>query len=61
MVLVVLVITVVVLNTFYLYNVGNMVKGHLDSERGNPLLSLHARLFLISSKGYFRCTIPQPG
>ena len=30
-----------------------------DSERGNPLLSLKGLLFLISSNGYFICTIRQ--
>ena len=47
------------LNTFYLwlYGVGHMVKDHLDSERGNPLLP-HGLLFLINSKGSFICTIP---
>ena len=34
-----------------------MVKDHSDSERGNPL-SPHRLLFLINSKGYFICTIP---
>ena len=36
-----------------------MVKIHSDSERGNPLMSLHGLRFLISSKGSFICTIPQ--
>ena len=35
---------------------GYVVKGHSDSERGNPL-PLHGLLFLISSKGSFICTI----
>ena len=37
------------LNTFYLrlYSVGRMVKGHSDSDRGNPLPPL---LFPISNK-----------
>ena len=50
------------LNTFYLrlYGVGHMVKGHSDSERGNPLPP-HGLLFPISSKGSFICTIPQTG
>ena len=50
------------LNTFYLrlYGVGHMVKDHLDSEIGNPLLP-HGLLFLIISKGSFICTIPQTG
>ena len=50
------------LNTFYLrlYGVKHMVKDHSDSERGNPLLP-HGLLFLINSKGYFICTIPQTG
>ena len=41
-------------NTFYirLYGVGDMVKDHSDSERGN-LLSPHGLLFPISSKGFF--------
>ena len=33
-----------------------MVKGHSDSERGNPLPP-PGLLFPISSKGYFICTI----
>ena len=47
------------LNTFYLrlYGVRQMVKDHLDSERGNPL-SPHGLLFSINSKGSFICTIP---
>ena len=50
------------LNTFYLrlYGVGNMVKDHSDSDRGNQLPP-HGLLFPISSKGYFICTIPQTG
>ena len=50
------------LNTLYLrlYDVRHMVKDHSDSEIGNPLPS-HGLLFLISSKGYFICTIPQTG
>ena len=50
------------LNTFYLrlYDVRYMVKGHSDSERGNPL-SPHGLLFSINSKGSFVCTIPQIG
>ena len=42
------------LNTFYLrlYGVRHMVKDHLDSERGNPLLP-HGLLFPISSKSSF--------
>ena len=45
------------LNTFYLrlYGIGNMVKDHSGSERGNPRDRL---LFLISSKGSFICIIP---
>ena len=35
-----------------------MVKDHSDSERVNPLLSLHGLLFLISSKESFICTNP---
>ena len=48
------------LNTFYLrlYGVGHMVKDHSDSERGNPLPP-HGLLFPISSKGSFKCIIPQ--
>ena len=40
------------LNTFYLrsYGVKHMVKGHSESERGNPLPPLHGLLFPISSK-----------
>ena len=46
---------------FYLrlYGVGHMVKGHSDSERGNPLPPLHGLIFPISSKDYFICTIQQ--
>ena len=49
------------LNTLYLplYGVGHMVKDYSESERGNPLPSLHGLLFPIRSKGYFICTIPQ--
>ena len=41
------------LTHFYLrlYGVGHMVKDHSDSERGNPLPTLHGLLFFISSKG----------
>ena len=48
------------LNTFYLrlYGVRHMVKDHSDSEKGNPLPP-HRLLFLINSKGYFICNIPQ--
>ena len=47
------------LNTFYLqlYGFGHTVKGHIDSEKGNPLPP-PGLLFLISSKGSFICTIP---
>ena len=49
------------LNTFYLriYGVGLMVKDDTN-KRGTPLPP-HWLLFLISSKGYFICTIPQTG
>ena len=50
-------------STHFIYGymvVGNMVKNHSDSERGNPLPP-HELLFLISSKGSFICTIPQRG
>ena len=48
------------LNTFYLplYGVRHMVKDHSDSEIGNPLPP-HRLLFPISSKGSFKCIIPQ--
>ena len=48
------------LTHFYLrlYGVGHMVKDHSDSERGNPLPTLHGLLFFISSKGSFICIIP---
>ena len=48
------------LHTFYLrlYGVRHMVKDHSDSEIGNPLLSLHWLLFLISGKVSFISTIP---
>ena len=38
------------LNTFYqqLYGIGHMVKNHSDTERGNPLLTIHWLLFPIS-------------
>ena len=42
-----------------LYDVGNIVKDHSDSERWNPLP--HGLLFLISSKGSFICIIPPFG
>ena len=51
-------------NTFYyivIWHHRHMVKDNLESKRGNPLLSLHGLLFLISSKGSFTCTIPQTG
>ena len=51
------------LKTFYLglYGVGhNMVKDHLDCDKGNPLLP-HGLLFPIRSKGSFICIIPQTG
>ena len=41
-----------------LYGVEHVVKDHLDSERGNPLLPLHGLLFSISRKGSFMCNIP---
>ena len=49
-------------NTFYLwlYGVGDMVKDHSDSERGNPMPP-HGLLFPISSKGSFICIILQTG
>ena len=51
-----------ILNTFYLwlYGIGQMLKDHSNSKRGNPLPP-HGLLFLTSSKGYFICTIPQTG
>ena len=50
------------LNTFYLrlYGVRRVVKGHSDSELGNPLPP-HGLLFSIDSKGSFICTIPHTG
>ena len=36
-----------------------MVKGHSDSDRGNPLPLFMGYFFPISSKGYFICIIPQ--
>ena len=50
------------LNTFYLklYGVIRMLKDHSDCEGGNPLPP-HGLLFIISSKGYFMCIIPQTG
>ena len=44
-------------STHFLYNTE---KDHSDSEKGNPL-SPHRLLFPISSKGSFKCTIPQIG
>ena len=35
-----------------------MIKDHSDSERGNPLPSLHGLIFEINSKSSFICTIP---
>ena len=51
------------LNTFYLrlYDVGQKVKNHSDSESGNPLPSLHGLVFPINNKGSFVSTIPQTG
>ena len=51
-----------VFNAFYLrlYGVRHMVNDHSDSERGNPLPP-HRRLFQISNKGSFICTILQRG
>ena len=50
------------LNTFYLrlysYGVGDMARGHSDSEIGNSLPPLYGLLFSLSSKGSFICTIP---
>ena len=50
------------LNTFYLrlYGVRHTFKDHSDSEKGNPLPP-HRLLLSISSKGSFKCTIPQTG
>ena len=50
------------LNTFYLrlYGVIHIVKDHSDSERGKPLPP-HGLFFPFSSKGSFRCIIPQTG
>ena len=51
------------LNTFYLqfYGIKLMVKNYSDSERGNPLLSLHGLLLLIRNKISFICTNTQRG
>ena len=45
-------------STFYLwlYDVGQLVKDHPDSKKGNPLPHPHRLLFPISSKGSFICT-----
>ena len=43
-----------------LFGVRHMIKDHSDSERRNPLPSLHG-IFPISSKGFFICAIPQTG
>ena len=45
----------------WLYGITHVVKDHSDSERRNLLLPLHVLLILISSKGYFTCTIRQTG
>ena len=49
--------------TFYLqlYGIRHIAEDHIISERGNPLLTLHELLLLISSKGSFICAIPQTG
>ena len=44
-----------------LYGVGHMLKDHSDSERGNAFPQLYGLLFPVSSKGSFKCTIPQAG
>ena len=44
----------------YGYMASDKVKDHSDNEKGNPLPP-HRLLFLINSKGYFICTIPQTG
>ena len=41
--------------------VSDIVKDHSDSKKRNLLLQLHGLLFPISSKGYFKCTIPHTG
>ena len=51
-----------VLNIIYGYMVpGQMVKDHLNNQRGNPLSPLQGLLFFISSKGSFICTIQHTG
>ena len=45
-------------STHFIYSY--MVKDHSDSEKGN-LLPSHRLLFLINSKGYIICIIPQTG
>ena len=42
----------------YGYMASDMVTGHSDSEKGNPLPP-HRLLFPINWKGYFISTIPQ--
>ena len=37
------------------------IRQFMQGERRNPLPPKHRLLFPISSKGYFRCTIPQTG
>ena len=44
-----------------LYGIRHMVKSLSDSEIGNQLPPLHGLIFLISSKGFFICTMPQTG
>ena len=46
------------LNIFYLrlYGVGHKVLDHSDSERGNPMPSLHGLFFQNSSEGSFICS-----
>ena len=48
-------------NTFYLrlHDVRHIVMDHSDSKSGN--LVSHGLLFLISSKGSFKCIIPHTG
>ena len=50
------------LNTLYLwlYGVRHMLKGHSNSERGNPLPP-HGIFIPINSNGSFICTIPHTG
>ena len=48
-------------NVLFNNGMGHTIKDNLNSKRENLLQQLHGPLFLISSNGYFICTIPQTG